>query len=302
MTRRKRRVARAIEANQGVRRAYQRALVKLHRQFSAYVAAEMWAALQRGPAMDASPFDNPLLRELTKALRRKVDAASIPGGAAEALRIITTRNLLGWIDKLRRVAAPLVTRHLMRLVRSTTAAQMAALLAAGMRKSVIEERWTAPTVGRQHISPEAARVIPDLIQQNVGLITKIGQEDVERISAAMAEGVERGLDYGQIRATLRDTQGFDDARANRVCMDQVNKAHEQINMANARAVGVTEGVWVHVPGQYSSRATHIDMDGRTFPLGEGMMDPAVGHRVFPGSEPFCRCIFRMVIPREYLDE
>lgn len=300
MARRKRRVARAIEANQGARRAYQRAMVRLHRQFSDYVMAEMWAALQRGPAMDASPFDNPLLRALAKELRRKAGIAQ--GSAAEALRIITSRNLLAWIARLRQVAAPLVTRHLMRMVRSTTAAQMAALLAAGMRKSVIEERWTAPTVGRQHISPEAAAIIPDLVEGNVRLITKIGQADIERISGAMAEGVEKGLDYGQIRQALRDTQGFDDARAERVCMDQVNKIHERVNLANARAVGVTEGIWVHVPGQYSSRATHIMMNGRTFDLSEGMMDEAVGHRVFPGSEPFCRCVFRMVIPRELLDE
>ena len=94
---------------------------------------------------------------------------------------------------------------------------------------------------------------------------------------------------------LKASRGFTEARAKRVALDQSIKVSQGIQRGNAEALGIKHAVWVHVPGRYSSRETHLAMDGKRFDLSEGLYDPAVGQNVTPGLLPFCRCIFRLDI-------
>ena len=80
---------------------------------------------------------------------------------------------------------------------------------------------------------------------------------------------------------------------------------ESVEMALKREVreelGITEGIWVHVPGRYTSRKTHMAMNGKRFKLSEGLYDSDVGKKVVPGECPFCRCVYRSVLPPELLE-
>ena len=71
--------------------------------------------------------------------------------------------------------------------------------------------------------------------------------------------------------------------------------NQGLQRANAQSLGAKTGIWVHVPGMYSSRKTHKAMDGKRFNLDEGLYDEAVGKKVLPGVLPFCRCVFRLDI-------
>lgn len=94
---------------------------------------------------------------------------------------------------------------------------------------------------------------------------------------------------------LKASRGFTEARAKRVALDQSIKVSQGIQRGNAEALGITHAVWVHVPGRYSSRQTHIEMDGQRFDLSQGLYDRDVGACTTPGMLPFCRCVFRLDI-------
>lgn len=76
---------------------------------------------------------------------------------------------------------------------------------------------------------------------------------------------------------------------------------EQAKLAESKRLGVKVGIWVHLPGRKTSRATHMAMNGKPFLLSEGMYDSAVGRKVLPGQEPGCHCTYRNFMP-EFGDE
>lgn len=143
--------------------------------------------------------------------------------------------------------------------------------------------------------------MPGIVDSMTELITRMAADDLERVRSVITQGVTGGLSMSEIEKTLRASKGFTAARAKRVALDQSIKVNQAIQRANAEELGITEGIWVHVPGRYSSRPTHVAMDGKRFKLDEGLYDSNVGKNVLPGSEPFCRCIYRSVLPPELLE-
>ena len=85
-------------------------------------------------------------------------------------------------------------------------------------------------------------------------------------------------------------------RTNLLARDQSNKVTQTYAVVNAQAVGATKGKWIHVPGKYSSRITHIHMDGKVFDLNAGLYDNDVGKYVKPGELPYCQCQFSVLLP------
>ena len=110
-----------------------------------------------------------------------------------------------------------------------------------------------------------------LIQGNVDLIRSIPQEHLERVKVQVNNAVAQGLDRGQLARQLQ--HGY----------------------------GVTEGIWIHVPGRKMSRPTHVAMNGKRFKLSEGLFDPdpKVRRYVKPGSEILCACRYRPVWPESW---
>ena len=73
----------------------------------------------------------------------------------------------------------------------------------------------------------------------------------------------------------------------------VNNAIQRINMLS---LGFTEAKWIHVPGEFTSRETHIKFDRRKFDLQVGLFDTDVSKNVFPGELWWCRCCMKGIIP------
>lgn len=295
------RLSRAVESNVGERRAYKKQLVRVQKDFQAYVLNEIFQELERQNALttDAKLPTVPNLKELKrktlKLLRRGVEFEKF-------LQDLIAKNSKHWLDALRQVSSGVAERFVKKAMTSSTNAQKAALIAAGVKPSLIKERWSVPVVGRQYLSPNAASAMPSMIKENVELITHIGENDITRISEVLAKGLQEGMDYNALRQELNATNGFDGARADRVALDQINKINQQVQIMNAQSLGCTHARWKHVSGQYTSRKTHIAMDGKEFNLSEGLYDESVQRNVIPGQLPFCRCVSRIIIPKEATTE
>lgn len=300
---RKVRLCRAVEANVGERRAYKKQLVRIQHDFQVYVLNDIFSQLYEHDVLTTDAKLPKLPGEFIKLLKSKtLKRLKRDEDFAVFMQDLVSKNLNRWLDMLREVSRGKAERFVRKAVSSTTNAQRAALISAGVKPSLLKQRWTVPVAGKQYMSPETAQEMSTMVRDNVELITHIGQNDVIRITDVLSKGLSEGLDYNKIREELNATNGFDGARADRVALDQINKINQQVQILNAKSLGCSKARWKHVPGQYTSRESHMKMDGQEFNLDEGIYDPTVGYNVIPGQLPYCRCVSRLVIPDEVMNE
>lgn len=234
-----------------------------------------------------------------KELRGKIFKDINPSLLQKKIQDFVDHNRFRWLILLQQGAKKIVERFITQTLATTTHAQKQALKSAGAQaEKLIKERWTVPTAKKQFVAPEAMQLMPELLRDNVNLITRISDKDVDRISEVMIRGLSEGRNYDEIRETLKATQGFDEARANRVCRDQINKANFAIQKANLQSIGVKRAIWKHVAGQFTSRESHIKMDGKEFDLNKGLWDEEVKAYVLPSELPFCQCLARPIFDEE----
>ena len=139
-------------------------------------------------------------------------------------------------------------------------------------------------------------VVQALIEENVSLIKSIPEHYFTEVTGLVMRSASRGRDVKFLEDELAKRYAITKRRAKLIARDQSNKATQAIRSIEAKELGITEGVWVHVPGTKSSRKTHIQMNGKRFRLDEGLYDSAVGRKVLPGELVACNCTFRAVIP------
>jgi uncharacterized protein with gpF-like domain len=135
----------------------------------------------------------------------------------------------------------------------------------------------------------------------VDLIRSIPQEHMERVKVQVNNAVAQGLDRGQLARQIQHGYGVTERRAKTIARDQTNKATASIAEATDESLGVTEGIWIHVPGRKMSRPTHVAMEGKRFKLSEGLYDsdPKVRRKVKPGELILCACRYRPCWPESW---
>lgn len=183
-----------------------------------------------------------------------------------------------------------------KLLGEISASQKRALARAGISTGWLKKHWTVPVIRGQYVSKAAAEKIPDYVEWSTSLITRMCENSARKVQNAIAEGISKGYDLSKLTTKINALENMDDARAARVALDQSCKLNQFVQVENAKAIGVTEGVWVHVPGQFESRIAHMKMNGKRFNLKKGMYDPEVDKIIQPGELPFCRCCFKAVLP------
>lgn len=285
LRRRRRKYRRAIEANVGIRNRYAREITNLinnsNKLLIDFVKCELKLSDYQGEttvAQDANPFKT--LADLAKKATAKIADITVTLGA----RI---KSLAQWFTNS--------------MTASTTGAQVDALNKGGLSAEYIRSVWTTSAINGQYVSPEAAALVPQIIQAQTSLITRLTSDDLLRIQTAIAESLDRGVPIDDLARMLESIQGFNPRRAQLVAMDQSNKINIAIQRANDISLGLTQAVWIHVPGQYTSRETHLMMDGQGFDLRVGMYDPDVQRSVQCAELPYCRCVYRVGLP-EYLPD
>lgn len=295
--------ARGTEPNAGLRAQFAQKLYRLSRRFQRMVFDEILAAaVDPGSIAQDASLTNPangadpkVLEMLAKKIRE--DFNRNPDEARQKVDLFISKNIDRWArvaDHESRKIAVWLARN---LCADVTASQRLALKAAGLPLDFMRTRWSVP-VGRTYVSPTAARLLPTLVDDTVGLITKLTMSDVAKIQNVITGGIAHGESIEELKSTLRTLDGFDETRVKTVSIDQTNKIAQGIQRGNDADLGIRQGVWVHVPGQYTSRSTHQAFHGRVFDLDKGLYDADVGDYVLPAQCINCRCFYKPVIPKD----
>ena len=260
---------RAIKVNPSIRASYRRAVTQMIDGMAADVEAALLAeydSLEWRLAQDsAGPWKSPAQR------------------MEETLFDVMER----WIRYFTREAPIIATKYIKRFWRRIRSNRRQALKDAGITIKINPSRLT----------DERFQAV---VAYNVDLIRTIPAQYAERAKASIYKSLVSGkFDRRAMADELRDAYGMTEKRAVMIVRDQSAKAVQALAECTDRDLGITEGVWVHVPGRFTSRPTHVDMDGKPFKLSEGMYDPEVREKVKPGELINCACIYRPVLPEAW---
>ena len=240
------------------------------------------------------------LRIAAKYCKNEVQDAAIsvvPSELEIALAALAAKQSMGLGSNAKQVSR----WYCRQLLRNISADQKRALKKAGISTAWLKQKWTVQIVRGQYVAPSVAAKIPEQVEANAALITKLCERSAQKVQNAIAEGISKGYNLSRLTEKINSLENMDEARAARVALDQSCKLNQFIQVENSKALGVKEGIWVHVPGQYESRASHMKMNGKKFDLEKGMYDPDVEDYIQPGELPYCRCCFKAILPGFLLD-
>lgn len=240
------------------------------------------------------------LKIAAKYCKNEVQDAAIsvvPSELEIALAALAAKQSMGLGSNAKQVSR----WYCRQLLRNISADQKRALKKAGISTAWLKQKWTVQIVRGQYVAPSVAAKIPEQVEANAALITKLCERSAQKVQNAIAEGISKGYNLSRLTEKINGLENMDEARAARVALDQSCKLNQFIQVENSKALGVKEGIWVHVPGQYESRASHMKMNGKKFDLEKGMYDPDVEDYIQPGELPYCRCCFKAILPGFLLD-
>lgn len=145
------------------------------------------------------------------------------------------------------------------------------------------------------------KLIKDFVAESVSLIKTIPQTFLREVQGTVKKAFERGGDRAAIKEAIEDKIDHPlvhnaERRAELIAKDQTQKVTQDFARANAQAYGATKARWIHIPGEKTSRITHIQMDGEEFDINVGLFDPDVGENVLPGQLIYCMCTQEFLFP------
>ncbi len=137
-----------------------------------------------------------------------------------------------------------------------------------------------------------------VIAENVGLIKSIPQQYLAQVEGMVMRSVQVGRDLGTLAADLENQFGVTKRRAALIARDQNNKATAVLTRTRHLELGIVQAQWVHSRAGKTPRPTHVaaSRDGVIYEIAEGWLDPAIGRRIWPGTEINCRCVGRPIMP------
>lgn len=296
--------ARTIEPNKGVQAKFKKKVLTYLKQFRQRVLNEVLLYLddERALARDASLTfrpDNSFDRARLRRIKEKINKLVLrdPERFKRNVDDFIARNMMKWLRTADKETQQISQWYVKNLAHDVGVAQRASLKSAGIPQSVLDYEMRE---SRKHffITPNCMKKLPDMVNDTTSLITNIATSELSNIRSAFMDAYEDKNTYSNIIETLQKTQEFTQKRAERVALDQTLKISQQIQQENCKSVGITDGIWIHVPGRYTSRKSHMAMNGKRFKLSEGLYDSEVDMNVLPGTLYFCRCVFRPVIPEQ----
>ena len=169
------------------------------------------------------------------------------------------------------------------------------------RQQILDQLQSLGFDIKPYYSEDTQQIIRDLIGKNVDLIKSIPQKYLRQVQKIIYDAYLKGEDVDKIAERIEkliDKKAYPNAkrRAYLIAKDQINKITQQMALEEAKALGATKGNWIHRPGEFSSRETHIAMNGHEFDLNVGLYDPDVNKYVLPAELPYCCCTFVAVFP------
>lgn len=132
--------------------------------------------------------------------------------------------------------------------------------------------------------------------ENVALIKSIPEQYLGQVETAVMQSVSQGRDLASLTSSLTKIKGVTRRRAQRIALDQNNKATATMRSVRERELGITEGIWMHSGAGRHPRPAHKSFSGTRFKLAEGHDFGDGFGKVLPGQAINCRCTWRPVVP------
>lgn len=131
-------------------------------------------------------------------------------------------------------------------------------------------------------------------QENVQLITSIGEQYQQGVTSLVTDAVMAGGDLGTLTQKLQSRYGVSERKATTIARDQTHKINQSVERQRCGELGLKEAYWRHVGGGRFSRDDHRRADGRRYLVSEGC--PISGENIQPGQLVNCRCRAEYIIP------
>lgn len=163
---------------------------------------------------------------------------------------------------------------------------------AGLKKILKDGGWSVEF----QMSKAMRDVTAATIAENVSLIKSIPEQFHTQVEGMVMRSVTAGRDLSQLSKELTQRFGVTRRRAEFIAIDQSNKATSSLSRARQLERGLEEGIWMHSHAGKKPRPTHVKQNGKRFSIKDGWPDPALGgKRIWPGTEPRCRCTWKVVL-------
>lgn len=257
----KERVLPPVQPNAGIEAAYAKQLVKLVDEMNRSVRWFLLAAYKANtPEMAADETPAAALQRSLKELRRR------------------------WAGRFDDLSGELAAYFARDVSQRSDATLRAILKKNGL---TVEFKMTA-----------AQRdVLAATVKQNVGLIKSIPEQYFTQVEGAVFRSVQAGRDLGGLTKELVEQHGVTNRRARFIAQDQNNKSTAAFNRLRQEELGIDEAEWRHGGAGKHPRPTHLKAgkDRVRYKIREGWLDPALNRRIWPGTEPSCRCTSRSII-------
>ena len=254
-------ILRAIKPNAGIRAKYRKRMVSLLDEMQRSVVWWLRAEYRKQEtriAQDASPAS-----DLQDRLKR----------------------LFRYWTKRWRESAEIFAREFVGSTRRRTE--------AGMRQALKDAGFTVKMKASTRAMNDVERA---LLLENYNIIKSIPQQYITEVTGLVMRSASMGRDVEFLADELHKRYEITRRRAEFIARDQSNKATEALKRVQDKELGITEGIWVHVPGKKTSRHTHQLMNGKRFVIAEGLYDSDVKRKVLCGELPGCQCTYRAAIP------
>ena len=151
------------------------------------------------------------------------------------------------------------------------------------------------------MTPELKTVMESSVTEQVSLIKTIPRNYHDQITGMVQRSYQNNMDIKTLTKELKDLGHSTDRRAYLIARDQTAKMNDTINRTRCEGLGITHGKWMHrAGGSKSFRSSHVKMDGKIFELAKGCYDddPKIKRYIHCGELPFCKCVYKPLLPFE----
>lgn len=211
------------------------------------------------------------------------------------MRIALNRLLNKFYDKFSEIAKRLI-KKLLKDTNKYSNGQINNAL-----KQMLGDKAKDFTLKGAAISPEKSEIMKALMFENVSLIRSIPDEYFKQITGAVARSIENGYGVKWLSKELLKYGAKSERRADLIAQDQTRKAYNTINLRNFQESGIKKFRWLHSGGSRDPRIYHRDvLNGQVFDIDTGAPNEAgkEPEYIYPGQEPYCRCIMQAVLDFE----
>ncbi|WP_373712170.1 minor capsid protein [Jeotgalibaca porci] len=163
--------------------------------------------------------------------------------------------------------------------------------------NAVNKSNTSTQIGARGINPVASEswlsaFMNQKIKENVGYITTIRSETLEKVEEIITEAVNTGKSSVDIRKQLTERVGISENRAKFIARDQTGSVLGQLNAARHTENGIRAYRW-RDSDDLAVRDSHKERDGKIYFYADGEM--------LPGEDYNCRCVAEPVFDEELVE-